>query len=55
MFVARLGSPQVWALVEDVDPDKYETFLAYLSFANFNVGAVLSCSCYFSADFYYRL
>ena len=46
---------QFSAIAGELYPKDYERFLSYLSFANFDIGMIMSYTCIFSPDFYGRL
>ena len=52
---SRCVSLQISSIAEAVYPRQYETFLAYLSFVNFDIGIIAWYSCFFSPGFYDRL
>ena len=49
------SSLQFSSIAEAVYPRQYETFLSYVSIATFDIGVMVSYSCFFSPDFYDRL
>lgn len=46
---------QFSAIAGDVYPEEYDRLLSYLSFANVDIGMIVSYSCLFSPNFYERL